>query len=67
MRKAISLSAIEIAEMLVFHLLCEVGTDVLHRHGELLLFVDVKPERLHLVADNSDQAESGTVPRLHRC
>src|SRR5437763_9971028 len=34
--------------MLAFHLLCELGTDVFYRHRELLLFIHVKPQRLHL-------------------
>src|SRR5947209_10528627 len=42
------LVAVKIGEMLAFHLLCELGTDVLYRHRELLLFIHVKAERLHL-------------------
>ena len=42
------LVAVKIGEMLAFHLLCELGTDVLYRHRELLLLIHIKPERLHL-------------------
>src|SRR6185437_14055322 len=37
--------------MLVFHLLCEFHADILNRHRELLVFVDVKPERLHFARE----------------
>src|SRR5436309_7499547 len=43
------LVAVKIGEMLAFHLLCELGTDVLYRHRELLLFVHIEPQRLHLL------------------
>ena len=47
---------IEVAEMLVLHLLGEIEAHILHRHGELLLVVDGESNRLHLARIVRSQA-----------
>src|SRR5450631_948688 len=42
------LVGVEVAEVLILHLLCEIEADILHRHAELLLAVHREAKRMHL-------------------
>ena len=60
------LVGIQIAEMLTLHLPRKCEAHVLHRHSELLLFVHIEAQRLHLARIIRRPAGNEKFPRLHR-